>query len=461
MDAFDFARVVRGQRLEMVRERFAPGGLYVANSGEDVLVSTSLARLRVETGPLALDREAAASMLVGFLLPAQSFLSEVVRVPPGHRLEVRDGSWQVTRGSDLPDAVAVDSFDRRAFVDALWRKLGEVVVAAAQGSGEVAVSLSGGVDSGALAVLAARHGIAVRTFTVAGDVSRDDADGDLARAQAIARQVGLPHEVTVVDEDDLPASFADAARAAEALLVNGRAVASLRYYQALRRAGVTTVLSGVGADEVLAGDPSALAPDAHGIPAFWRRLEPEWALAAGGLLEPRSPMQFPPPPAGVDPLDWAQRQQLATTLPELALPIERTIGAACGIDVRFPYLDPGFAELAFSLPPSLRCHGDLGKLALRDALRGLLPDDIVLRPKLPRWAPPGGATSRARARWQELYDGILSAEALARLSIVSSRWSDDCRAELASADPRDPRRAILDRTLMKLATLVILEETFR
>ena len=54
---------------------------------------------------------------------------------------------------------------------------------------------------------------------------------------------------------------------------------------------------------------------------------------------------------------------------------------ACGLDTRSPFLDPDFVDLAGQVPSRLKHKGGLSKYILRKALKGMLPDDILSRPK--------------------------------------------------------------------------------
>jgi asparagine synthase (glutamine-hydrolysing) len=64
---------------------------------------------------------------------------------------------------------------------------------------------------------------------------------------------------------------------------------------------------------------------------------------------------------------------------------------AHALEVRAPFLDRELAELAFRLPPGMKARGLSLKRVLRAAVRDLLPDEILSRPKrgfgvpLDRW----------------------------------------------------------------------------
>jgi len=54
---------------------------------------------------------------------------------------------------------------------------------------------------------------------------------------------------------------------------------------------------------------------------------------------------------------------------------------ATSLESRVPLLDPKMVEFAFSLPPELKLKGKKTKYFLKEAMRGILPDDIIDRQK--------------------------------------------------------------------------------
>jgi asparagine synthase (glutamine-hydrolysing) len=55
---------------------------------------------------------------------------------------------------------------------------------------------------------------------------------------------------------------------------------------------------------------------------------------------------------------------------------------AYSVEARSPLLDPRVMEFASSIPAGLKLRGLQGKVILRDALRGRLPDEVLDRPKM-------------------------------------------------------------------------------
>jgi asparagine synthase (glutamine-hydrolysing) len=54
---------------------------------------------------------------------------------------------------------------------------------------------------------------------------------------------------------------------------------------------------------------------------------------------------------------------------------------ANGLELRVPFLDHKMVEFAAALPNASKIHGKGGKTLLRSAMRGVLPDAIIDRPK--------------------------------------------------------------------------------
>jgi len=54
---------------------------------------------------------------------------------------------------------------------------------------------------------------------------------------------------------------------------------------------------------------------------------------------------------------------------------------AQGLETRSPFLDRALAEYAASLPDALKRRRGRGKVVLKQAMAGLLPADIIERPK--------------------------------------------------------------------------------
>lgn len=433
----------------MRRDAFGERPLYFVEAGGGFRAASSVARLLSDAGlPRALDPDAAASALCGDLDQGHSLFRGVHRVPPGHELRLEGGRPRVVPWWEppLPSGTEADAGARQEDLLRLLR----AAIRRRSGAGRAACTLSGGMDSAGVLALLAATGARVRAFTLADDFG----DGEIERARDLASRFGAEHVVVPVSEEDLPAGLVETVVACEDLIWNGRAVASHRLFRGIREAGETVVLSGAGADEILCGNPSALW-------SFEERLEAESALArslltgkAASSLRPRAR----PAPPGVDALVARQLAFLRTVLPESTLVPECRASAAEGVEVRLPYLDLDVAELCLRLPPPLRARGGTGKVLLREALRGLLPEDLLARPKTPRLAPAAGRVARAREAWLALYHTWLTPERVSATQVLEPSRVRALLEELSGLAPDDRRRAVTDAVLMKSASLVILQK---
>ena len=287
-----------------------------------------------------------------------------------------------------------------------------------------AIHLSGGLDSTAIACLAAAAGSDCRLFTVSYPGSAYD---ELEQARATAAFLGLPLQEVRVDAKAIAASLADAVVSSEGLGINGHHSAKFLLNAAIRRAGHKLALSGEGADELFAGYPfliagrqdaavrgimhaagqglslAAVLSELGRIPAFFAA-KAALGLAHQSLLAPDFLAQF----AASDPFLDAIRQPgfaaaakgrseldlslfhwIKSALPQYIL---RTLGDGCemphSIEGRVPFLDHRLCDFAATLREDQLIRDGQEKFLLRQALRGLIPEEVRVRRKHPFMAPP-------------------------------------------------------------------------
>jgi asparagine synthase (glutamine-hydrolysing) len=83
-----------------------------------------------------------------------------------------------------------------------------------------------------------------------------------------------------------------------------------------------------------------------------------------------------------DPLDRTLGMDVATYLPDDLLVKVDIASMAHALEARSPMVDHRFMEFAASLPAAMKLRGRTKKYAMKRALRGLLPDEIIDRPKM-------------------------------------------------------------------------------
>jgi len=348
--------------------------------------------------------------------------------------------------------------------------------------------VSGGLDSSVVAALAHRvHGDGLRTFSLRFSDAEYD-EGDFQRA--MVQQLGSAHDELVVSRADIAAAMPRAIRALERPILRTAPVPLYLLARRVRERGISVVLTGEGADELLAGYDLfrearvrrfwARAPHSTQRPRLLDRLYPylarspaaaramareffardldrpdapdfahgpRWRSAAAlqrlfraelrAELAARDPVAalvatFPDELAAWDPLARDQYVEIRTLLSGYLLAAQGDrVAMASAIEGRFPFLDPSVVELACALPASFKLRVLDEKHVLKRVARALgIPRDIVRRPKQPYRAPDALAFVGERAPgW---LDGALDPRAIDDAGVfdreaVAHLWAK-CRA---------------------------------
>jgi asparagine synthase (glutamine-hydrolysing) len=105
---------------------------------------------------------------------------------------------------------------------------------------------------------------------------------------------------------------------------------------------------------------------------------------------------------GTDVLNRMIYSEFKLRLPELLLMRVDKIGMSVSIEPRVPFLDHLLVEFTMNLPMELKVEGGIAKGIFKEVVRGVLPDDVIDRPKMGFGAPmvewlrgPFGAAMRA------------------------------------------------------------------
>jgi asparagine synthase (glutamine-hydrolysing) len=426
----------RRRRLFLSRDRFGQKPLYYTQQNGCFVFASELDALAahpaVTTGT---SREALQKYFAyGFIPSPHSLLERVWKLPGGCNLEVdaRDGVprearyWAFRLAPD-PDA---HSPSLGEWAELLRERLTQAVHRRLVADVPVGVLLSGGIDSSAIAALAARSRPDIATFSIGFD---DPSFDESAHAAAVAERLGTRHRSTPFGVE----AAREALQSLAARLDEPIADASLGPTWLLcreARRDVTVALGGDGADELFAGyDPFRALHFAR----VWSRCVPRpvhWAirLLAGGLPTSHRNMSLDFKikrtlrglsydrrvwnPVWLGPLEPPEiarlfgesvriesvyREAIETwercTSSDLVdrtlefytrLYLENDILAKVdrasmlhGLEVRSPFLDTGVVDVATRLPAVFKFHRGRGKRVLREALRDVLPAAVLDRPK--------------------------------------------------------------------------------
>ena len=381
--------------------------------------------------PIEIDPQAIRTYLtLGYVAGAESAFAGLRRLPPGcvaviDRSGIRlERYWTLAYEPKLPltQAAAIDEVRRRLDESVRLRLISDVPLGA---------FLSGGIDSSAIVALMSRAGGRVKTFSIGFD---DDRFNELAYARAVAGRFDTDHHEFVVKpelDDILPRlawhygePFADSS-------------AVPTYHLArLAREHITVALTGDGGDESFAGYRRYVAERLSTRAAVWpagvRRIGAAmlaWLPTASesrsrlydirrllaGLDQPRAKRYaswfgFFDPAAALldrdfaaatseslaleplrqafelhrvlDPADAAMAADVSAYLPDDLLVKADIATMAHGLEARSPLLDQEVMAFAARLPAAMKLQGRSTKAFFKRALSGLVPDEILSRPKM-------------------------------------------------------------------------------
>jgi len=367
-----------GERLLAHTGPYGFRPLFVRRLADGVALSPSLVRLMSIGGPLAFDDAAMAVFLrIGFFVGEDTPFRDVRVLPPGGRLEWRDGVLSIE--ATYP-RVRASSLTRAAAVDAYVEVFRDAVARAGPGRQRNVVPLSGGRDSRHILFELCASGFPPdRCLTLRNYPPRGTRD--VVVATEIARAVGVTHEMV----EETPS------RTAAELRKN-----LLTHFCADEHAWFVALADRLSGQDVAVWD--GIAGD---VLSNGHRLEaPQLALARAGdveqlartMLEDGTLRMVPPAMAA----RWSHDAAVARLIEELRhhLDAPNPIGSyyfwnrtrreialvPFGLlnvagRVLTPYLDPAVFELLASLPAEMF----LDKRFHPDAIRRAYPAHAYLR----------------------------------------------------------------------------------
>lgn len=432
----------RERRVRLLRDRMGqrpllwarvPGALLVA-SGENIL----RAHPAVDS---AFDPDYLAAYFGACAPPATATAWRAIRsLAPGEMLDIDIANERSSRLTSEPLAEAFSWSDARAS-DEFAERLRAAVQTSCAGAGRIGLTLSSGLDSGAIASLlpgvpaatgANRKPLAV-TYGCA-DVPGPD---ERTSAAALAHHCGLEHYAFIADELGPLSTREPIETSPDTPISNPYRALKTHAYGRFHAAGVDVVLSGNFSDHLVC-DPGHWLVDALAghryamIAGNYARL----LLTAGprALWRERGWRSWLRPPAATLHVAHWLRPQIALALRERLAGEQLTTGAwprprqaahalgsyaafdaagECffaqrfGLEVRHPWRDWPLVQLALSLAGHQSWRAGRGKIVQRAALQGQLPA---------RWR-----TRQKTASMQPLYEHSLFGRARPRLlSLIES-----------------------------------------
>jgi asparagine synthase (glutamine-hydrolysing) len=417
----------RERRAVVARDRLGVKPMYYADLG-DVLVFGSELKSVLASGLVDadLDLEAIDAFLtLGFVPGPMTPLRAVKKLMPGHRLVVDGRGVSVEEYWRYPEPAPTEmSLDEAS--EALLAGLDESVRLRLMSDVPLGAMLSGGIDSSVIVALMARHmSEPVKTFSVG--FAEAGEGNELADARLVAEHFGTDHHELELSFAEQTVDLAELVWSMDEPLADLSSLGFLALSE-LAASEVTVALSGQGADELLGGyrkhRAAAIAGSWGRVPAALRRpaeaalrhaparlgrvagtlraTDPvDRLLAASGRLSPELRGRLVR--GGLAELDGGTAARLARErlggvthdpLPA-ALYLDAQLGLvddmlhyfdrasmAHSLEVRVPFLDHHLVELCATIPTRHKVRRLDTKHVLKHAVRGLIPDRIIDKPKI-------------------------------------------------------------------------------
>jgi len=441
-----------GPVLFLVRDPLGIKPLYYTQTTEGFAFASEV-RALMESGIPSpeISQDALTSyLLFGSVSEPVTMFEGVFSVPPGHRvlLYIPDRRrlprtqpwWDPRKSPAAKDPRAPKTF--AAAATALRPLLEDSVRAHLIADVPVGLFLSSGLDSGAIAALAAREHAGIQSFTLTFPGTAFD-ESELTRVAA--RRCGTKHSELPLHGDEIPKRLDEALAAQDQPTMDG--VNTYFVSWAARQMGLKVALSGLGGDELFAGYSTfsdtprlaRLAALAKFVPSLVRSASAGLVRAAGSsglspdaarkaaavwcqpgklpdpyyfartlfppgeidkLMEPRfRPSRVAADGYSLEPtwLGWLQRgadearrmdpagrvswMEMRSYMASTLLRDTDSVSMARSLEVRVPLLDTPLVEFANALPDQARRRDGAQKALLVAALGMMLPPEITAQRK--------------------------------------------------------------------------------
>ncbi len=441
-----------GPVLFLARDPLGIKPLYYTQTGVGFAFASEVSAL-VASGiaPKQISQDALTSFLLfGSVSEPVTMYEGVFSLPPGHRvlLYIPDRRrlprphpwWDPRRSPAAKDTRRPRNF--AAAASALRPLLEDSVRAHLIADVPVGLFLSSGLDSSAIAALAAREHAGIQSFTLAFPRTPFD---ESALTRIVAERCGTQHTEIPLAGDAIPARLDEALAALDQPTMDG--INTYFVSWAARQVGLKVALSGLGGDELFAGYstfadtpklarltgvaqfvPATLRDATSGVlrSLFASGRTPDAAMKASAAW--RNPQRLPHPyffsrtlfPPGeieklIDPrfrpsalaadgytleptwLGWLQLAadearhlepiaaiswlEMRTYMASTLLRDTDSVSMARSLEVRVPLLDTPLVEFVTALPDSARQKRGAQKALLVEALGNLLPAEISRQKK--------------------------------------------------------------------------------
>ena len=473
-----FAFALYDQKKELLfiaRDRLGEEQLYYSEIPGGVVFSTELKAILREyivEPQICVQSLLAPIRFTGGISKRDTYIEQIKRVQPGEFILVnkngvkRQFYWRRHRTYDFPGTL------EEAKMETL-RLMQEAVDIEMRSDVPVAVMLSGGVDSSAVAALAKRSGHEVHTITTGYTGNHAQDERDVARR--FAKEQGFIYHELELSEQDYVNSFEELTTFLDEPMTDSTAIAQWAMFKKVKELGFKVLLAGMGGDELFYGYPawnklgdSLRLRREHEAIFPWKGKEKKmqwvrfmmhhlkWVLTAGypskledhsyawwicddyyrfiedatltiggetiALSDFRVYKDFAPCPRGKE-IDLIYDDAIDTVMTQAYLYLSDRLSMGNSLEVRSPLLDYKLFEHVMSLPLEYKYVPGKPKQYMKDVLTGLVPDYILYAPKRGFSSPPSFVTNVAETYTYKCFDATYKFyNSVLTDSILSRLW---------------------------------------
>lgn len=339
--------------------------------------------------------------------PGVGVFKDVSELRPGHYMLIDRSGIKTVCYRRLESFEHTDSFEdtvatvRRLVTDSIKRQLVSDV--------PIGTLLSGGLDSSIISAVAAlemkKRGERLSTYSFDYKdnekyfkASAFQPDADAPWVKRMSEEFDTDHTNLICDNETLIDLLVEAMRAKD-LPGMADVDASLLYFCRKIKQKHTVILSGECSDEIFGGYPwfrSREAFDMRGFPWAYdmtlRKSILKTAVADSLNLDEYSLMRYENSIAEVpvfdgDTAEEKRRREISylniTWFMTNLLDRKDRMSMASGLEVRVPFCDHRLVEYVWNIPWEMKNRNNVSKSILREAVRGILPEDVLFRKKSP------------------------------------------------------------------------------
>ncbi|HEY2900586.1 MAG TPA: asparagine synthase (glutamine-hydrolyzing) [Polyangia bacterium] len=424
----------------------------------------------------------------GNVPPPYTLFAGIKKLPAGHRLIAdRLGNVKIERyWTALGDKPWPRHADEKESIAKVGELLQAAVKKRLMSDVPIACLLSGGVDSSAIVgLMSALVNRPLQTYSV-GFEGFGEAENfnDQPFARLVAKKFGCDHHEVNVTADECRDYLPELVYAQDEPIGDPACLPMHFLCRAARRDGNIVLLVGEGSDEVFGGYPDMAhliqtasqrwdrvrrlpkflrsglhtasrllkAPPGRvdilrrardGEPLYWGLEVVFWDTEKTDLLspqtwsrlEPNKPSRAAEYVRGVyadlfahqpnaDLMQQMSALELANRLPELLLMRVDKISMSHSVEARAPFLDHQLVEYGLSLPQSLKIRDGKTKYVLKEALKSVLPSEVLTRKKQGFRVPLPAWLKGPLANWakSQIFDSALSSRDFFNTAYIDGMW---------------------------------------